>query len=93
MYSSEESQNKKMIEEATIVVPRVKCNGCVKNVHKALQTLPGVEVTQTDLPNKTFHLRYASEQISLATIKDTLAIAKYPVANEPILSAVDQERV
>ncbi len=74
-----------MIEETRITLSRLGCSGCVKNVTKALQTLPGTEVISTDIPAKTVHLRYESDQTTLETIKVTLTAAKYPsVKEEPI---------
>jgi copper chaperone CopZ len=57
----------------------------VRNVTKALQTLPGIEILNTDIPSKTVRLRYVVEQTTLDTIKIALAEAKYPaVKAEPV---------
>lgn len=75
-----------MIEETCITLSRLNCSGCVRNVTKALQMLPGVEVTSTDIPSKTVHLRYAADQTTLDAIKTVLAEAKYPVVAEEAIS-------
>jgi copper chaperone len=67
-----------MVEEIHITLSRLNCSGCVRNVTKALQTLPGVEILSTDIPSKTVHLRYAADQTTLDAIKTALAEAKYP---------------
>ena len=76
-----------MIEETCITLSRLNCSGCVKNVTKALQTLPSVEVVSTDIPSKTVHLRYAADQTTLDAIKTALAAAKYPVVEEEAIGS------
>lgn len=83
-----------MRTETCITLSRLNCNGCVRNVTKALQTLPGVEIISTDIPSKTVHLRYASDQTTLDAIKITLAEAKYPaVKEEPVDHASTESSV
>jgi copper chaperone CopZ len=72
-----------MKTETTITLSRLNCNGCVRNVTNALQTLPELEVIQTDIPTKTVQVRYPDKQISLEQIKTVLHEAGYPVAAEP----------
>ncbi len=67
-----------MTEDMILSIPRINCGGCVKNVCNALQTLPGVEIIETDVSTKTVHLRYISQQTTWEMIKKTLADAKYP---------------
>ena len=81
-----------MMTETIIVLSRMNCSGCVGNVTKALQTLPGVEVLQTDIPTKTVHLRYPSDQVSLEQIKVALAEAKYPMVAEQPMSEDRQKQ-
>ena len=68
--------------EVIISIPRINCNGCVKNVTRALEALPGVVIVGTELARKTIHLRYEPEETPLETIKSALADAKYPVVDE-----------
>jgi len=75
-----------MKTEVTLTLTRMNCNGCVRNVTNALQTLPELEVVQTDIPTKTVHVRYSEEQVSLEQIKAVLLKAKYPVAAEQPVS-------
>jgi len=76
-----------MRENTTVFIQRMNCGGCAKNVTKALQTLPGVEVTEIDLPTKSVHFSYDSEQTAMDTVRARLAEAKYPVVDEqPMLS-------
>jgi copper chaperone CopZ len=67
-----------MLEEICVTLSRLNCNGCVRNVTKALETLPGVEILDVDIPTKTICLRYASDRTTLEAIKTTLAEARYP---------------
>lgn len=69
-----------------LTMSRMSCSGCVKNITRALQTLPTTEVITTDLPAKTVHLRYDAEQVTMDTIKTTLSTAKYPVASDHLIS-------
>jgi len=71
-----------MKTEITVTLSRMNCNGCVRNVTKALQTLPEVEITQTDIPTKTVRLHYMPSQTSLEQIKTVLSEAGYPVVAE-----------
>ncbi|TMC22891.1 MAG: heavy-metal-associated domain-containing protein [Chloroflexi bacterium] len=74
-----------MQTEITVTLSRLNCNGCVRNVTKALQTLPELEIIQTDIATKTVHLRYAEDQVSLEQIKKVLLEANYPVvAQQPV---------
>jgi len=75
-----------MKTEITITLSRMNCNGCVRNVTRAIQTLPEVEVVQTDIPTKTVRLRYFEDQVSLEQIKTVLLEAKYPVVAEQLVS-------
>lgn len=75
-----------MKTEVTVTLSRLNCNGCVRNVNKALQTLAEVEVVQTDIPTKTVRLRHSEKQISLEQIKTVLLEAGYPVVAEKTVS-------
>jgi Cu+-exporting ATPase len=75
-----------MKTEMTITLSRMNCNGCVRNVTKALQTLPELEIVQTDIPTKTVRLRYPENQVTLEQIKTVLLEANYPVAAEKPIS-------
>jgi copper chaperone CopZ len=71
-----------MKTEMTVTLSRLNCSGCVGNVTKALQTLPELEIVQTDIPTKTVRLRYPENQVSFEQIKTVLRDAGYPVAAE-----------
>ncbi len=80
-----------MRQETMLTMSHMGCNSCVKNIARALQTLPDIEVITTDLPTKLVHLRYDPEQVTMDTIKTTLSDAKYPVASERPLNAIHKE--
>ncbi len=80
-----------MIQETMLTMSRMSCSGCVKNITRALQTLPTTEVIATDLPTKTVHVRYDIEQVTMDTIKTTLATVKYPVASEQDIDYASEE--
>ncbi len=87
----EEGIEKKMAE-TIISLSRMNCGGCVRNVTKALQTLPGVEILQTNIPTKTVHLRYPTDQVSLEQMKMALTEAGYPVIAEQPVDEDQQKR-
>ncbi len=68
------------IQEVTLSVPDVSCQHCVHAINTALGSLTGVEQVSTDIPTKTVHLRYRSNQVSLQTIETTLDDIGYTVA-------------
>jgi copper chaperone CopZ len=58
----------------------------VRNVRRALATLAGVEVVKADPASKQVQLCYQPGQTSFEMIKQTLASAKYPIADEQVES-------
>lgn len=81
-----------MMTETIISLSRMNCGGCVRNVTNALQTIPGLEILQTDIPTKSVHLRYSAEHVSLEQIKAVLAEARYPVIAEQPVSGDQQKQ-
>ena len=71
-----------MVEERLISIPRMNCNGCLKNVTMTLQALPSLAIMATDLPAKTLQLPYDPEQLSMEQIKAALEQAEYPIEKE-----------
>ena len=71
-----------MVEETIISIPRMSCNGCLKNVTTTLQALPSLAILATDLPTKTLHLHYDPEHLSMEQIKTALEQAEYPIGKE-----------
>ncbi len=61
-----------MTPEATLRIPALHCGGCAKTVTGSLETLPGVEVTETDPGSKLVQLRFDHSMISLAEIREAL---------------------
>ena len=77
--------------ELIVTLSRLNCNGCVRNVTKALQALPEVEIVQTDISTKTVHLHYPEDLLYLEQIKTVLLEAGYPVVAEQPVSQDQQE--
>jgi copper chaperone CopZ len=75
-----------MKTETTVTLTRLNCSGCVRNVTKALQTLPELEVLQADTSTKTVRVRYPQEQVSLEQIRTVLSEAGYPAVQEQSVS-------
>jgi copper chaperone len=73
-----------MVKETLVLIPRMNCNGCLRNVTTILQTLPSLAIIATDLPAKTLHLHYDPEQLSMEQIKRALQQADYPIEQESL---------
>jgi copper chaperone len=71
-----------MVEETLILIPRMNCNGCLKNVTTTLQALPSLAIMATDLPTKTLHLQYDPAHLCMRQIKTALEQAEYPIEQE-----------
>ena len=71
------------VQEVVLSVPDVSCEHCVKTINGRLRTLAGVETVSTDIPTKSVHLRYDSDQLSMRQIEATLDDAGYTVTHEP----------
>ena len=69
-----------IIQETILSVPDVSCQHCVKAINEALSKLSGVEKVVTDIPSKTIHLRYDSNQLSMQQVEAALDDAGYAVA-------------
>ncbi len=68
------------MEEFTLVVPSIGCQGCMKKIVTKLQTLPGIDILQTDIPTKSLALRYAREDISPEQIEQAVREIGHRVA-------------
>lgn len=66
--------------ETTLSVPDVSCEHCVKTINGALGAVPGVTEVSTDIPSKTVHLAFDSDQVSMARIEEVLDDAGYSIA-------------
>lgn len=61
-----------MQEETILRLPKIGCQSCMKKVTSALAPLNGVEVTATDIANKTITVLYDANQVSLRQIAQVL---------------------
>ncbi|QBD75346.1 copper chaperone [Ktedonosporobacter rubrisoli] len=61
-----------MHEYVTLTLPKIGCQGCIKKIVSALDTVPTVEVVETSLPAKSVSLRYESSKTSIAHIESAL---------------------
>ncbi len=75
------------MEEYTLQVPSIGCQGCMTKIVKQLQTLPGVEVVETMVATKSLLLHYVPQEISVTQIDDAVrAIGHRVAANETDLA-------
>lgn len=57
------------MEELTLVVPSIGCQGCMNKIVSKLQTLSGVEILHTDVPAKRLSVRYPAQETSPESIE------------------------
>jgi Cu+-exporting ATPase len=62
----------KMTNEATLKIPAIHCESCVKTVTRTLEALPSVEVSQADLASKTVRLRFDDSVVKVDQIREAL---------------------
>jgi copper chaperone CopZ len=74
------------MEELTLIVPSIGCQGCMKKIVTKLQSLPGIEIMQTDVPTKSLGLRYAREEISAEQIERSVQEIGHRVAPQGSVS-------
>ena len=60
------------MEEMTLVIPSIGCQGCMNKIVSKLQTLAGIEIVQTDVPAKRLSLRYPPQETSAASIESAI---------------------
>jgi copper chaperone CopZ len=60
------------MEQWTLFIPSLGCQGCMNKIVRQLQTLPGIEIEETDVPTKTLSLQYNSQEVSQERIEQTI---------------------
>lgn len=61
-----------MTNEATLKIPAIHCESCVKTITRTLEALPSVEVSQADPATKTVRLRFDDSTVELGRIRKAL---------------------
>ncbi len=60
-------------ETATLLIPKIHCSGCVENIARAVEQLPGVDEVTGDAEAKTITVVYQPGAADLARIKRAVA--------------------
>ena len=68
------------MEKATLSIPNISCDHCIRTIKGAATALPGVLWISGDIEGKTVVLEYDVQKTSLSQIEDALAEEEYPVA-------------
>ena len=68
------------MQDITLVVPSIGCQGCIKKIVNKLQTLPGIEVVGTDVAAQSLSLRYVTEEVSSEEIEHAVREIGHRVA-------------
>ena len=61
-----------MSTEATLKIPAIHCDGCVKTVTKTLEALPSVKVTGVDPATKLARVQFDDSTVGLDRIREAL---------------------
>lgn len=61
-----------MAEDATLKIPAIHCDGCVKTVTAAVEALPGVKVADADTRDKTVRVRFEGSAVGLDRVREAL---------------------
>lgn len=70
------------MEEMTLVIPSIGCQGCMNKIVNKLQTLSGIEIVHTDVPAKRLSLRYAAQESSPESIETAIRSLGHRIATE-----------
>ena len=80
-----------MTQEATLRIPALHCGGCATTVTGILETLSGVEVTETDPESKLVQLHFDDSTTSLDQIREALDQVGFSPEDEPTRNAGKEE--
>ncbi len=61
-----------MTQQATLKIPALHCGGCATTVTRSLESLTGVQVTETDPESKLVQLEFDDSTTSLDEIREAL---------------------
>ncbi len=61
-------------------VPKIKCEGCVETITKALSGLPGVLATEVRIPAKEVRVEFDAARLEEGRVRQTLVEAGFPPA-------------
>jgi copper chaperone CopZ len=61
-----------MVQEERLTLPKIGCQGCMKKVVNALNTVSNLEIVQTDVPTKTLVVRYEDDAAGMKEIEAAL---------------------
>lgn len=66
--------------ERVYAVPRIKCEGCVETITRALSGLPGVLATRVTIPSREVRVEFDPIRLPEARVKQALVEAGFPPA-------------
>jgi len=69
------------MESTTLVAPDISCEHCQHAIEGSVGELPGVKSVKVDIANKTVHLDYDSQKVTLAKIEEVLDDIGYTVVS------------
>jgi len=61
-------------------VPKIKCEGCVQTITKALSGLAGVQATEVTIPSREVRVEFDAARLEEGRVRQTLVEAGFPPA-------------
>ena len=61
-----------MLQDITLTLPKIGCQGCIKKVVRVLCEIPTVEVVSTDVSTKSVGLRYDEDAVGMEQLAAAL---------------------
>lgn len=68
------------MENVTLVAPDISCEHCRRAIENSLGKVEGVDNVKVDIPTKTVHVDYDSQQVTVSKIKAVLDEIGYTVS-------------
>jgi copper chaperone len=61
-------------------VPKIKCEGCVQTITKALSGLPGLQATEVTIPSRQVRVEFDAARLDEGRVRQALVEAGFPPA-------------
>jgi copper chaperone CopZ len=61
-------------------VPKIKCEGCVQTITKALSGLAGVQATEVTIPSREVRVEFDEARLEEGRVRQTLVEVGFPPA-------------
>lgn len=69
-----------MLQDRTLTLPKIGCQGCMKKVVRALSSIPSVEIVSTDVATKSVCVRYDECEVGMPQFETALQTIGHIIA-------------